>query len=174
MQEKAKGALIRSRFTTLRDMDAPTSFFFNLERRAGQSKQMMSLKSVDGQETSDPVEMRRWAVRFYTELYAAEGSDPQCTAELLQHLPSLSEEQRDTLDSGFTLEEVVKAVQQLSSGRAPGIDGLPSDFYKTLWGIIGTDFYEVLQEWLREKVPPQELSACRSYSPPKERRPLFT
>ena len=73
---------------------------------------MINLKSVDGQETSDPVEMRRWAVSFYTELYAAEGSDPQCTAELLQHLPSLSEEQRDTLDSGFTLEEVVKAVER--------------------------------------------------------------
>ena len=33
LQQKAKGALIRERISTLKDMDAPTSFFFNLERK---------------------------------------------------------------------------------------------------------------------------------------------
>ncbi len=28
LNERAKGALVRSRFLTVRDMDAPTSFFF--------------------------------------------------------------------------------------------------------------------------------------------------
>ncbi len=35
---------MRSRFLTVRDMDAPTSFFFKLERKKGQEKLMYCLK----------------------------------------------------------------------------------------------------------------------------------
>ncbi|KAJ4945253.1 hypothetical protein JOQ06_013788, partial [Pogonophryne albipinna] len=48
-KEKAKGALIRARFTSMRDIDAPTTFFFNLERSVGQRKQMVCLRLPDGQ-----------------------------------------------------------------------------------------------------------------------------
>ncbi len=42
--ERVKGALIISRYLTLKDMDAPTTFFFNLERKVGQQTLMLSLK----------------------------------------------------------------------------------------------------------------------------------
>lgn len=100
-------------------MDAPTSFFFNLERKAGQNKQSF----LFGQDTTNPAEMQRMAVRFHTEVYGAEGSHSQCTAELPQELLSLSEEQEDTLDSGFTLEEVAVAVQQLMGSPQNSIKG---------------------------------------------------
>lgn len=32
LQERVKGALILARFTKPKDMDPPTTFFFNLER----------------------------------------------------------------------------------------------------------------------------------------------
>ncbi len=38
LHEGAKGALVGAQFTTLQDMDAPTSFFFNLERSVAQRK----------------------------------------------------------------------------------------------------------------------------------------
>ncbi len=49
LNERVKGALVRSRFLTVRDMDAPTSFFFNLERKKGQEKLMYCLKDCDGE-----------------------------------------------------------------------------------------------------------------------------
>ncbi|KAJ4945594.1 hypothetical protein JOQ06_023275, partial [Pogonophryne albipinna] len=48
-EEKAKGALIRACFTSMRDIDAPTTLFFNLERSVGQRKQMVCLRLPDGQ-----------------------------------------------------------------------------------------------------------------------------
>ena len=36
LQEKTKGVFVRARFSLLREMDAPSSFFFNLERQGGQ------------------------------------------------------------------------------------------------------------------------------------------
>jgi len=39
----------------------------------------------------------------------------------------------------------------MKPGRAPGIDGLLVEFYKVMWGIIGEDFYEVVQKCYEEK-----------------------
>lgn len=50
-------------------------FFFNLECKAAQDKQMYSLKDSTGRIISDPVEMRRLAVDFYSTLFAADNSD---------------------------------------------------------------------------------------------------
>lgn len=52
------------------------------------------------------------------------------------------------MDSAITFQEVTVAVQQLSSIRAPGIDGLPVEFYKHFWGLNGKDFFEVLKKWI--------------------------
>lgn len=64
LNEKVKGSLVRSRFVTIRDMDGPSSYFFNLERKAGQEKQMYILKDNNGHNTSDPIVMRKLAVDF--------------------------------------------------------------------------------------------------------------
>lgn len=60
--------------------------------------------------------------------------------KLFNDLPTLKEE--DRLDLHITFEEITDAVKQLSTGRAPGFNGLTADFYKSLWGIIGQDFFE--------------------------------
>ncbi|KAJ3608527.1 hypothetical protein NHX12_025574 [Muraenolepis orangiensis] len=125
--EKAKGALIRARFTSMRDIDAPTTFFFNLERSVGQRKQMVCLRLPDGQVTSEPAEMRRHAVSFYTDLFKAEGVTG---SSMTFRSPQLSPAESDTLGSDITLEELTSAVTQMASGKAPGIDGLPADFFK--------------------------------------------
>ncbi|XP_034003922.1 NACHT, LRR and PYD domains-containing protein 3-like [Trematomus bernacchii] len=121
--EKAKGALIRARFTSMRDIDAPTTFFFNLERSVGQRKQMVCLRLPDGQVTSEPAETRRHAVSFYTDLFKAEGCDVEAADELLQGLPQLGPAESETLGSDITLEELTSAVTQMASGKGPGIDG---------------------------------------------------
>lgn len=66
LNEKVKGALVRSKFLLMKYIDGPTSFFFNLERKSGQEQEMYSLKNSDGHETSNPAEMRRLAVDFYS------------------------------------------------------------------------------------------------------------
>ena len=34
----------------------------------------------------------------------------------------------------------------LQSGKAPGIDGLPADFFKSFWDILGQDLLEVVND----------------------------
>ncbi len=72
LNERVKGALVRSRFLSLAEMDAPTSFFFNLESRVAQQRQMPCLKLPDGRVTSNVLEMRNHAVDFYSNLCCRE------------------------------------------------------------------------------------------------------
>ena len=37
-------------------------------------------------------------------------------------------------------------MDHLPSGKSPGLDGLPVEFYKKLWPIIKLDFFEMVQE----------------------------
>ncbi|XDV25251.1 hypothetical protein PO909_029197 [Leuciscus waleckii] len=160
LNEKVKGALVRSRFLTTRDMDGPSSFFFNLERKAGQEKLMYVLKDNNGHNTSDPEVMRKLAVDFYSNLYAAENSDELCRNQLLQDLPVLTLEHKDILETELTFAEVTAAVMGLSSGRTPGLDGLPAEFYKFFWNIIGDDYFEVIQKCINDGILP--LSSQRA------------
>ncbi len=146
LHERAKGALVRSRFTSIRDMDAPTSFFFNLERSIAQTKQMVCLRLPDGTVTTDPVQMRQHAVDFYGTLFRSEDCCSDSVRELLQGLPQLGSSGRAVLDANISLGELTAAVGQMAPGRAPGLDGLPVDFYKHFWGCLGVDLLEVLQE----------------------------
>uniref|UniRef100_A0A8K9XWG7 Reverse transcriptase domain-containing protein n=1 Tax=Oncorhynchus mykiss TaxID=8022 RepID=A0A8K9XWG7_ONCMY len=104
LHERVKGALIRSRFASLKDMDAPSPFF-NLGQSTFQRKQMLCLHLPDGKVTTDDSEMRQHAVDFYSALYKAEDCDSLCTEQLLHGLPQLGPEQRVALDSDITQAE---------------------------------------------------------------------
>ena len=101
---------------------------------------MMHLKLQDGTITTNPSEMRKLAMDFYSGLFSADSCDSDCVAEILEGLPQLGEAQSASLESIISFEEMSVAVQQLCCGRSPGLDGLPSEFYKRFWTLLGKDF----------------------------------
>lgn len=74
--------------------------------------------------------------------------------ELLEGLSQLSAAVSAVLDANVTPEELTAAVGQMASGKAPGLDGLPSDFYKHFSKSIGPDLCEVVQECSRTHLLP--------------------
>lgn len=60
LQGQSKGVLVRGRFLSAKDMDAPTKFFFGLGSLTEQRSAMVALQRPDGTVTSDPATMRKW------------------------------------------------------------------------------------------------------------------
>ncbi|GAA6083833.1 mucin-5B-like [Tachysurus ichikawai] len=116
LQEQAKGALIRARSCSIKDMEAPSTFFFNLETKSVQQKTMCHLCRPDGSITSDPAEMRRPVSNFYRQLYSAESCDAESAEDLLKVLPQILQTQKQELDRTISLQELTEAMSQLSKG----------------------------------------------------------
>lgn len=148
LHENAKGALIRARFSLLKDIDAPSSFFFNLEKKEMERKQMLHLKRANGTLTSDPKEMI--AMNFYKDLFGEQKCDVSSMIFLFKDVPKLNTEQQKELDSDIMINELSEAVQQMSVAKAPGTDRLPAEFDKHFWHVIQEDMLEVFKVSLKK------------------------
>ena len=77
------------------------------------------------------------------------------SVEALIAMESLST--MDKLDSGPTLEEINQALYQLSSGKAPGNDGIPVEVIKCAKGTLLKKLHEILYQCWREGEVPQDM-----------------
>ncbi|KAK3568710.1 hypothetical protein QTP86_013881, partial [Hemibagrus guttatus] len=145
----AQGALVRSRFKSAAEMDAP-KFFFSLEQKNGQKRFIHAVRTESGDLLSEPTEIRKQTVSFYSKLYSSEWSGEQVVEDsFLVGLPKLSERAARELDRELSLEELHEALQRMENGRASRIDGLPAEFYKAFWAVIGQDVLDVLWDSIR-------------------------
>ncbi|KAK3548594.1 hypothetical protein QTP70_015104 [Hemibagrus guttatus] len=146
----AQGALVRSRFKSAAEMDAPSKFFFSLEQKNGQKRFIHAVRTESGDLLSEPTEIRKQTVSFYLKLYSSEWSGAQEVEDsFLVGLPKLSERAARELDRNLSLEELHEALQKMQNGQASGIDGLPAEFYKAFWAVIGQDVLDVLRDSVR-------------------------
>ncbi|KAJ3581518.1 hypothetical protein NHX12_016558 [Muraenolepis orangiensis] len=130
-------------------MDAPTSFFFGLEKKNGQRRVIHSLLSGTGQEITEPSQIRRRAVSFYSTLYTSEYEEGETLSEgFCNGLPQVSEEANSQLEGPLTIQELQTALQGMQGQRAPGIDGLSVEFYKAYWDVLSHDLLDVFNESL--------------------------
>lgn len=83
-------------------------------------------------------------------------------------LPVLSEVERTEMESPLTLEELQRAVAELSGKKSPGPDGLPLEIYKQYGEVLLPELLEVLEEAAKEGRLPSSTTEANIVVIPKE------
>ena len=141
-------------------MDSPSKFFFSLEKKNRQRRFIHALRLVTGQLLTGTSEIQQRAVDFYSQLYNNEYTEDGDTFDLFcSGLPRVSEEKNKELEGPLTTEELYAVLQEyMQGGEAPGIDGLPPEFYSAFWNELKEDVLEVSTESFNDSLLPQ---SCR-------------
>ncbi len=147
--ERARGAQIRSRVQWYEDGERNTKYFLNMERKRVSDNNVSKLTLPNGTQVSNPTEILQEEVRFYRHLYSSRKVSDEHIRTYLDSIEVgtvLSVEEQQELEGKLTEEECRDALKKMKSNKSPGLDGLPTDFYKAFWDIIGDTVLNALNE----------------------------
>ena len=108
-----------------------------------------ALRDRDDSIISSPRDLCASLSSFYSDIFSASLVDPHIQAELLENLSSpLSGDQSSLCEGHLSMEEVLSSLCGMARPKAPGLDGLPMDFYLKFWSVMGSDLVSVLNSCL--------------------------
>lgn len=160
--------------------ERPTHLFHQLARKRATDSSLRAVQRPGSQEPPlslcDSAEERGEAVEFVAAtfsgdapsgLYRARPTSPAAQAQLLQHTPSrlgadgVASCTGSDSTGAVTLEECTAALDALARGKRPGVDGLPAEFYRTFWDMLGQEVVEVFNEAFMDPSAQPLLSASQ-------------
>jgi hypothetical protein len=110
------------------------------------------IKMADGTVTTVKEDITKTFVTHHETLFNATDTDKNKQYKLLEEIETwtqLSPEEQTELAKPLDKNEVLEAVRASPKGKSPGIDGIPYEFYKEYWDIVGEDIVGVLNEVLQ-------------------------
>ena len=155
LKADAMGFVVRSRFKQNAEEEKASLYHASKENR-NKSNNITSLK-IGGQVVTNESQIEEKVLSFFGALLNGHhNSDLTNTgvpfapnnsfqAEFLQGLSSMDNEVSEELHEDIDIEEIDDIIKNCENNKAPGLDGLGYEFYKSTWEIIRITFVQVLQ-----------------------------
>ncbi|KAJ8019526.1 hypothetical protein HOLleu_41159 [Holothuria leucospilota] len=145
LRSEVEGAFIRSLIKYLEDGEKPSAFFFRQESRRASKKIIKSVRNDSGDIVTNDNDISYVFHNFYSNLFSRElhvnhnlqNDFIKCLKQTVDPID------KDDLDRPITLEEVNAALVSTSNNKSPGIDGIPYEFYRKFFNVIGNDLTNV-------------------------------
>ena len=126
------GLITRSRVRWVEEGEKSTKYFCNLENRGWHKKNISRLEDPTGNVITDPAGILREIQTFYGNLYslqdaqgATDGNDINESLFDMINIPQLTEDQKQSLDSPLTKQEMFNVIKSMNMNKTPGFDGIP-------------------------------------------------
>jgi hypothetical protein len=146
--EMAKGAQIRSRAKYIENGEKSTSYFLNLEKIHQTKNNILKLK-IGNQEYTDTGDILDNCATFYDNLYSSRKIPDMSITNYLNKIVCenvLSDENKKLCEGSISYKECEFVILKcMKDNKSPGSDGIPLEFYKTFWNLIGTFLVKVFQ-----------------------------
>ena len=142
---KINGARIRAKELHLSCNEKSSRYFFHLENKRQSRKAITKIKDDHGNVFERNNEILDHISSFYQNLYSEEFTDPVKESILINGIDmTLPNDVSQNLEGSLSSEECLAALSLMKPDKSPGSDGLPAEFYKFFWDIIGEDLVDVL------------------------------
>jgi len=138
-EQKSDQMFYKQRADWMEFSDRCTKQFLDLGRRNSSKKNVINLKTTDGENIQDPKRAIEEIKSFYHSLYSFsdppkdlddENCEPFFPGDLHVHLDT---EQKNSCEGLITEKELWEAIDSFKEGKTPGIDGIPVEVYKTFF-----------------------------------------
>ena len=143
--QRVNGARIRAKELHISCSEKSSRYFFHLENKRQVRKTITKLIDNNDRSIQGNKEILDYISSFYKDLFSEEQIDQSKQSLLLNNIEkSLSNERSESLEGVLTTKECENALKQMKSDKSPGSDGLPAEFYKFFWPLIGDELTAVL------------------------------
>ncbi|KAL9982000.1 hypothetical protein ACROYT_G010777 [Oculina patagonica] len=148
IEERTKGAILRSKTKWYNEGEKNTKYFLNLEKRHYKQSAISQIKISENQFVTSNEEIGNECVSFFKSLY-----ESRCMADELldtsvffdgENDTILTDHEREACEGPVTKKECLDALKTMESEKTPGTDGLPAEFYKIFWNDISTTLINAL------------------------------
>ena len=132
---KIQGAMTRAHRQWLKDGGKNTKYFLRLESSNYKRKNRYQIR-VNNKLVIDNQEILKEQDNFYRKLYRSRNI--QISPKYLNSLtmPKLTNKQKEQLDADITPAEIKTALFSMKTGKVPGTEGFPPEFYQKFWDEI--------------------------------------
>ncbi|GLT33352.1 hypothetical protein SLA2020_079500 [Shorea laevis] len=114
--------------------------------------------------------MEQIALNYFQGLFSFEAkADPSHILRMVRY--KVSQAEAMVMDRRYTAEEVLSALKQIHSSKAPGPDGMNASFFKHYWPIIGDDVTKAVLEFLNEGIMTKGVNRTHIVLIPKTKNP---
>ena len=122
----------------------------NLEKRQSAETYISKLKTQDGLEITNAVEILKYQMLFYKNLYTAVPRENLNDKLFFENpnLPKLNEVELEELERPLTKEECFETLKLSSRGKCPGSDGFTVEFYIHFWHLLGEEMVQSFNQAL--------------------------
>ena len=136
--------MLRSRARWVEHGEKSTKYFLNLEKRNYNNKVITKLKTNNGDEIVDPVDILKEEQNIYENLYSTEVTafTPEQIIEANQYFTSQDKEKSlndieiEQCEGEISEKECLENLKAMPDGKTPGTDGLPVESYKIFWNDL--------------------------------------
>ncbi len=152
-------ALLKSRHNYYESGDKPGKILAHQIRQSASTQHILQINTIDG-TTINPQTINDQFRSFYSSLYASECSSEEAEFDVFfspLNIPSIDPETSSRLEEPFTVDEIKGALLSMQSGKCPGPDGLPTEFFKAFADKLSPLLLNMFNESLQSGILPQTL-----------------
>ena len=162
-KNKAMGYQIRARAKWVEEGEQSTKYFLGLEKSRQNFNCINSLKDSCGLSVTSDKEILEIARGFYLKLYKNKSvRDEDINAVFDSTIPEkvLTEDLQEKCEGLVSKDECFRAIKSMKRNKAPGLDGISTEFYEHFWSLLGDLLVNVFNEsYENEILPSSQRSA---------------